>query len=202
MGRANVTCDAAACLIVDIEVAVRCHVAKRELERHIHVVAPRPFAVEGEEACLLQDADPGAGRRIVERVAAGKNNQHGRDDERPARAHQTAAPKRRPSAGRPHIAHAQSVLCVPSQCGLLPVRLQPQSHAVSLSSAVKMMGRMSVTLCEPSQKGWVALSPQAHQAVLLPGNELGFVGFRLGDDGFAHGGLPRQSEGPDRTPSL
>src|SRR6266851_5216785 len=58
--------------------------------------------------------------------------------------------------------------CVPSQNGLPPVDLQPQSHTSSVASAVNGTGVSPVPWCEPSQKGWLALRPQAHQKYLLP----------------------------------
>jgi len=47
--------------------------------------------------------------------------------------------------------------------GFPPVALQPQNHSSSVFSAVNSIGVMPVSLCEPSQKGWLLLRPQAHQ---------------------------------------
>jgi hypothetical protein len=57
----------------------------------------------------------------------------------------------------------QRELCVPSQNGLPSVALQPQNHTSSVFSAVYIIGAMPVSLCEPSQNGWLPLRPQAHQ---------------------------------------
>src|SRR5262249_4106912 len=63
---------------------------------------------------------------------------------------------RRPSRGH-------RLWWVPSQKGLPPVCLQPQSQTSSLAAAVNGTGVNPVPLCEPSQNGWLALRPQAHQ---------------------------------------
>ncbi len=47
--------------------------------------------------------------------------------------------------------------------GDLVVALQPQKNTFFEESAVNFMGEKEVSLCEPSQNGWFALSPQVHQ---------------------------------------
>jgi hypothetical protein len=63
-------------------------------------------------------------------------------------------------------------LCVPSQNGLPPVALHPQSQTSSLASAVNGIGVNPVPLCEPSQNGCDALRPHAHQKYLCPASTL------------------------------
>lgn len=54
-------------------------------------------------------------------------------------------------------------LCVPSQSGALPVPLHPQKYTVVFSVAVYFTGaNCPAALCEPSQNGWLLLSPHAH----------------------------------------
>ena len=55
---------------------------------------------------------------------------------------------------------------MPSQNGLPPVDLQPQSQISSVAAAVNGTGVNPVPWWEPSQKGWLALRPQAHQKYL------------------------------------
>src|SRR6266446_3598996 len=62
--------------------------------------------------------------------------------------------------------------CVPSQNGLPPVDLQPHSQTSSVAAAVNGTGVRPVPWCEPSQKGWLALRPHAHQKYLLPASTL------------------------------
>jgi hypothetical protein len=59
-------------------------------------------------------------------------------------------------------------LCEPSHKGLFAERLQPQNHTFSDFSAVNSTGEKGVPLCEPSQKGWLLLRPQAHHQYFLP----------------------------------
>ena len=54
-------------------------------------------------------------------------------------------------------------LWVPSHIGALAVILQAQKKTCFASSAVNACGVKSVSLCEPSQKGCLALRPQVHQ---------------------------------------
>jgi len=64
------------------------------------------------------------------------------------------------------------VLCVPSQNGFPPVALHPQSQTSSVASAVNGTGVNPVPWWEPSQKGWEALRPQAHQKYRFPASTL------------------------------
>src|SRR6267378_2334643 len=73
----------------------------------------------------------------------------------------------RPGARLPH-----RLSCVPSQNGLPPVDLQPHSQTSSVAAAVNGTGVRPVPWCEPSQKGWLALRPHAHQKYLLPASTL------------------------------
>ena len=57
---------------------------------------------------------------------------------------------------------------VSSQRGLFPVRLQPQNATMPVFSATNSTGKKAVSLCEPSQKGWLLLRPQAHHQYVLP----------------------------------
>ena len=65
-----------------------------------------------------------------------------------------------------------NVVWVPSQNGLLPVRLQPHSQTLPIFSALKPIGVKAVSLCEPSQNGCLPLRPQAHQKYYLPSSTL------------------------------
>ena len=49
------------------------------------------------------------------------------------------------------------------QSGAFPLALQPQKWTVLLAVGSNLMGARPVPRCEPSQKGWLALRPQAHQ---------------------------------------
>jgi len=53
-------------------------------------------------------------------------------------------------------------LWAPSQKGLSPLRLQPQSQTFSASVNSIFMGVKPVSLWEPSQKGWFLDRPQLH----------------------------------------
>ncbi len=55
-------------------------------------------------------------------------------------------------------------VCVLSQYGGFFVRLQPHQAMVLFDSSFTVTGVMPVPAWEPSQKGWVALLPQRHQA--------------------------------------
>jgi hypothetical protein len=66
----------------------------------------------------------------------------------------------RGSASQP--ASGGRVLCEPSQKGCDLVRLQPQSHTFCASLMVNLTGLNSVSLCDPSQKGWRRERPQRH----------------------------------------
>ena len=57
----------------------------------------------------------------------------------------------------------QSPPCVPSQKGLFDVCLHPHRYAVSVSVASNFTGVKPLPLWLPSQNGWFALLPQAHQ---------------------------------------
>ena len=55
------------------------------------------------------------------------------------------------------------LLCVPSQNGAAPVRLQPQKMTSSSRSAVKANGSIALPACDPSQNGCDFERPQRHQ---------------------------------------
>jgi len=55
------------------------------------------------------------------------------------------------------------VLWVPSHSGAFPVALQPQKYSAPSFSALWATGVKPVSLCEPSQNGYFADRPQAHQ---------------------------------------
>jgi hypothetical protein len=55
-------------------------------------------------------------------------------------------------------------LCAPSQYGGFLVCLHVQKNFFSVSGAANFSGTNVVGLCEPSQNGCLALSPQLHQA--------------------------------------
>src|SRR5262245_15773565 len=55
-----------------------------------------------------------------------------------------------------------SVLCVPSQVGFLPLRLQAQKAISPAAAALYSTGENSEPLCEPSQNGCFLERPQAH----------------------------------------
>jgi hypothetical protein len=54
------------------------------------------------------------------------------------------------------------LLCVPSQNGLFALDLHPHRQTCLVSVALNFCGAKPTALCEPSQKGWLALRPQAH----------------------------------------
>jgi hypothetical protein len=54
-------------------------------------------------------------------------------------------------------------LCVPSQNGSPPVRLQPQSQTFPASGNDSFIGVNPVPWCEPSQNGWRVDLPHRHQ---------------------------------------
>jgi hypothetical protein len=58
---------------------------------------------------------------------------------------------------------------VPSQKGLLFECLHWQRNTVFFTSTSNGIGVNEVVLCDPSQKGWFLLCPQAHQKY-LPGS--------------------------------
>jgi hypothetical protein len=60
------------------------------------------------------------------------------------------------------------LLWLPSQRTPFDDCLQPQKHTRLVSSAVYFFGTKSVSLCEPSQNGWLADLPQAHQKYDFP----------------------------------
>ena len=57
----------------------------------------------------------------------------------------------------------QSFEWLPSHIGAASECLQPQKNARPSFSAVNFTGERPVSLWLPSQKGWLALLPQAHQ---------------------------------------
>jgi peptide-methionine (S)-S-oxide reductase len=61
-----------------------------------------------------------------------------------------------------------SLLCEPSQRGLLPLCLQPQNDTVPACSASNFIGTNELPLCEPSQNGCLPLLPQAHHQYDFP----------------------------------
>jgi len=66
----------------------------------------------------------------------------------------------------------QSLACVPSQKGLLPLYLQPH-HATFFGSVIAVtMGRMLGVRWDPSQQGWFCDRPQAHHATLRGSSSL------------------------------
>jgi hypothetical protein len=58
-----------------------------------------------------------------------------------------------------------SLVCVPSQNGGFPVRLQPHKATFFASLNVNSTGAIPVLslACEPSQNGWFAEWPHLHQ---------------------------------------
>jgi hypothetical protein len=68
---------------------------------------------------------------------------------------------KRPRGAAPAAHHG--MLCVPSQKGGFNDRLQPQKYTVSVRSAVKTNGLLSVAAWAPSQKGCRSERPQEHQ---------------------------------------
>jgi hypothetical protein len=54
------------------------------------------------------------------------------------------------------------LLCVPSQNGLFALDLHPHRQTCLVSVALNFCGAKPTALCEPSQKGWLALRPLAH----------------------------------------
>src|SRR5262245_41332384 len=62
----------------------------------------------------------------------------------------------------------QMVLCVPSHIGCDFVDLQPQNHTCVVAVAVYSRGARPKALWEPSQKGCLALRPQAHHQYFRP----------------------------------
>ena len=57
----------------------------------------------------------------------------------------------------------QSYVTQRAESGAFPLALQPQKWTVLLAVGSNLMGARPVPRCEPSQKGWLALRPQAHQ---------------------------------------
>ena len=56
-----------------------------------------------------------------------------------------------------------SLLCVPSHMGFLADCLQAQKKTLRSASALYATGAKVLPLWAPSQKGWAADFPQAHQ---------------------------------------
>ena len=116
-----------------------------------------------------QPRDPDPVKRDIVRTALGRKPEHGGIRKRPQH-HRARAGLRRfrrggePAATRQRGEAEQScgacrsyrlhrVLWVPSQNGLPPVALPPQSHTSSLALAVNGTGVNPVPWCEPSQNG-------------------------------------------------
>jgi len=64
------------------------------------------------------------------------------------------------------------ILWVPSHIGFDFVDLQPQNHTWVVAVAVYSRGARPKALWEPSQKGCLALRPQAHHQYFLPASTL------------------------------
>ena len=72
----------------------------------------------------------------------------------------SGGPREAPLLVRPSI--QASVRCVPSHKGPVRVFLQTQNHSFRDSVGMYFSGENWLPLCEPSQKGCVALRPQRH----------------------------------------